>query len=67
VGGLPVRTDPLFWDAEAADVLVGDRSNLLIGGRPDIPFDFGNSAVITDANGAIVINMWQRAPFRCAR
>jgi hypothetical protein len=67
VAGLPVRTDPLFWDAEAADVLVGDRSNLLIGGRPDIPFDLGNSAVITDANGAIVINMWQRAPCRCAR
>lgn len=60
VAGLPIATDPVYWDASAADVVVADWSNVLIGVRQDITFDFSNSAVITDASGAVVNNMWQR-------
>jgi hypothetical protein len=60
VAGLAVKTDPVYWDAEAADVVVADWSNVLSGVRQDIHFDFSNGAVITDGTGAIVNNMWQR-------
>lgn len=60
VAGLGVKTDPVFWDATAADVVVADWQNVLIGVRQDLTFDFSNSAVLQDDTGAIVNNMWQR-------
>ncbi|WP_433506760.1 phage major capsid protein [Pseudonocardia halophobica] len=60
VAGLGVRTDPVYWDADAADVVVADWSNVLIGIRQDLTIDFSNSAVITDEDGNITNNMFQR-------
>lgn len=60
VAGLPIRTDPVYWDRTAADVIVADWSNVLLGMRQDLTFDFSNSAVIQDDSGAIVNNAWQR-------
>lgn len=60
VAGLPIMTDPVYWDATAADVIVAAWDHVLIGVRSDITFDFSNSAVIQDENGAIVNNAWQR-------
>lgn len=60
VAGLPVATDPVYWDSTAAEIVVADWDNVLIGVRQDLTFDFSNSAVIQDATGAIVNNMWQK-------
>lgn len=60
VAGLPISTDPVYWDASIADVVVAAWDNVLIGVRQDITFDFSNSAVIQDEDGNIVQNAWQR-------
>ncbi|HEX2299408.1 MAG TPA: phage major capsid protein [Pseudonocardiaceae bacterium] len=60
VAGLPIKTNPVYWDATAADIVVADWRNVLIGVRQDLAFEFSNSAVITDEDGAVVHNMWQR-------
>ena len=60
VAGLPIAINPVFWDNSAADLVIADWSNVLLGVRQDIRFEFSNSAVITDETGAIVNNMWQR-------
>jgi HK97 family phage major capsid protein len=60
VAGLPIQTDPVYWDADVAEVIVADWDNVLIGVRQDLTFEFSNSAVIQDETGAIVNNAWQR-------
>lgn len=60
IAGLGIRPDPVYWDATAADVVVADWDNVLVGVRQDLTFQFSNSAVITNEAGAITQNAWQR-------
>lgn len=60
IAGLPIATDPVFWDQTSADVIVAAWDHVLLGIRQDITFDFSNSAVIQDDTGAIVNNAFQR-------
>lgn len=62
LGGMPISVDPLRWAAAGAssiDAIVGQWSNLILGMRRDITIQPFDSGVITDASGAIQINLLQ--------
>lgn len=48
------------WDANEAIALTGDFSNLKIAVRQDLSFTLSNTAVITNAAGAIQYNAYQQ-------
>ncbi len=48
------------WDATAADLIAGDWSKAVIGLRQDVTFKVFTEGVISDANGAIVLNLMQQ-------
>ncbi|WP_300008081.1 phage major capsid protein [Pseudonocardia sp.] len=60
VAGMPIATDPVYWDPTAAEVIVADWSNVLVGIRQDIRFELFNTGVLQDETGAIVTNLLQQ-------
>lgn len=48
------------WDAAEATLLGADWSKFVIGVRQDITFNISDSAVITDSEGAVVVNAYQQ-------
>lgn len=48
------------WDGSEASVLAGDFSKAMIGVRQDITFRVFTEGVITDAAGAVVLNLMQQ-------
>lgn len=60
VAGLGISTDPVFWDRTAAEAIVADWSNVLIGLRSDIKVEIFNSGVISDDTGKVVMNLMQQ-------
>lgn len=60
IAGLPVRTNPVYWDATVADVVVADWRNVLLGVRQEMTVSFSESAVITNDAGVVQSNMWQQ-------
>ncbi len=48
------------WDAEAADLIAGDWSKAVIGMRQDISFKMFTEGVISNAAGAVVLNLMQQ-------
>jgi len=48
------------WDSEQAELLAADFSKFVVGVRQDITFSLSDSAVITDADGKVVVNAYQQ-------
>jgi HK97 family phage major capsid protein len=48
------------WDATAADLIAGDWSKAIIGMRQDISWKMFDQGVISDADGAVVLNLMQQ-------
>jgi hypothetical protein len=44
----------------AAELLVGDFTNLVVGVRQDMTYKISDQAVLTDNTGAIQFNTWQQ-------
>lgn len=60
VAGLPILTNPVYWDKTIADVVVADWDNVVLGMRQDMRFEFFKTGVIQDETGAIVMNLLQQ-------
>ncbi|WP_433364023.1 phage major capsid protein [Streptosporangium sp. CA-115845] len=59
--GYPIReVTNGSWDATAADLIAGDWSKAIIGMRQDISWKMFDQGVISDANGAVVLNLMQQ-------
>jgi HK97 family phage major capsid protein len=59
--GYPIReVNNGAWDRNAADLIAGDWSKAVVGVRQDISFKMFTEGVISDANGAIVLNLMQQ-------
>ncbi len=59
--GYPIReVTNGSWDATAADLIAGDWTKAVIGLRQDITFKMFTEGVISDANGAVVLNLMQQ-------
>ena len=48
------------WDAGEAELIAGDFSKALVGVRQDITFKVFTEGVITDGDGAVVLNLMQQ-------
>jgi len=48
------------WDGEKAELLAADFSKFVVGVRQDITFSLSDSAVITDADGKVIVNAYQQ-------
>lgn len=48
------------WDADEAELIAGDWSKAIIGMRQDITFKLFDQGVISDGNGAVVLNLMQQ-------
>ncbi|MFI6510129.1 phage major capsid protein [Streptosporangium sp. NPDC050855] len=48
------------WDASEAEMIAGDWSKAVIGLRQDITWKMFDQGVISDANGAVVLNLMQQ-------
>src|SRR5262249_1212453 len=58
--GSPIREATTgSWDATAADLIAGDWSKAIIGMRQDITWKMFDQGVISDADGAVVLNLMQ--------
>lgn len=60
VAGLPIRTDPVYFDASAATALVADWRSVLFGVRHDLSFETFNSGVVQNPDGTIATNLLQQ-------
>lgn len=59
--GYPIReVTNGSWDATAAELIAGDWTKAIIGMRQDITFKMFTEGVISDANGAVVLNLMQQ-------
>lgn len=59
--GLPLNeVDNGAWDSTKAIMLGADWSNVIVGVRQDITMKWLDQAVISDANGAVVLNLAQQ-------
>jgi HK97 family phage major capsid protein len=59
--GYPIReVNNGSWDRTAADLIAGDWSKCIIGTRQDISWKMFDQGVISDANGAVVLNLMQQ-------
>jgi hypothetical protein len=65
LGGLGLHTDPLRWDPVAADAIVAQWDNVLVGIRQDVKLQIFDTGVITDDTGAIVANLLQQDMLAC--
>ena len=48
------------WDADEAELIAGDWSKAIIGMRQDITWKMFDQGVISDGNGAVVLNLMQQ-------
>lgn len=48
------------WDSTVAELLAADFSKFIVGVRQDITFSLSDSAVITDADGKVIVNAYQQ-------
>jgi HK97 family phage major capsid protein len=48
------------WDADEAELIAGDWSKAIIGMRQDITWKMFDQGVISDAGGAVVLNLMQQ-------
>lgn len=48
------------WDASQAELLAADFSKFVVGVRQDITFQIFDTGVISDENGAVVVNLMQQ-------
>lgn len=60
VAGLPLATDPVMWDPTAADLIVADWRNVLIGVRQQITVDFSNTATLVNESGVVTMSAFQQ-------
>jgi HK97 family phage major capsid protein len=59
--GYPIReVTNGAWDSTAADLIAGDWSKAIIGLRQDITWKMFDQGVISDGNGAVVLNLMQQ-------
>lgn len=59
--GYPIReVTNGSWDSTAADLIAGDWTKAIIGLRQDITFKMFTEGVISDAAGAVVLNLMQQ-------
>jgi hypothetical protein len=56
--GVRYATTPT-WDSAAGFALVGDWTYVVVGVREDMRFDLSTDGVLTDADGAVVVNAFQ--------
>jgi hypothetical protein len=59
VGGLPIKTQPCYWDRTAAIGMVAAWNLALYGIRRRLTFEFFKTGVLTDAEGNITVNLLQ--------
>lgn len=48
------------WDADEAELIAGDWTKAIIGMRQDITYKMFDQGVISDGNGAVVLNLMQQ-------
>lgn len=59
--GFPISmVDNGAWEAQQAQLIAGDFSKAIIGVRQDITFKLFTEGVISDASGAVVLNLMQQ-------
>jgi hypothetical protein len=48
------------WDADEAELIAGDWSKAIVGLRQDITWKMFDQGVISDGDGAVVLNLMQQ-------
>lgn len=66
IAGLGIKTNPVYWDADAAVGIVADWESVLIGARKDITFTMHTDGVLQNDDGSIAMNLLQHTTaMRC--
>lgn len=57
--GMGIRTNPVYWNAQAATAIVADWDSVLIGARKDLTFEVFNTGVLQNDDNTIAVNLLQ--------
>ena len=65
LAGLPIATDPVYWEPTAAQVIVADWRQCIVGVRKTLTFTMHKDGVISDDTGKVITNLMTQDSTAC--